>query len=95
MSPTTPRPESFGDFRFSEETLADLLSALRARAASHPDNPGLVALWPDLREHRMAGACAELRRRGHPVKPVSIAGWGAEKAHTGWALLAPAEGPPS
>jgi hypothetical protein len=30
--------------RFSEQTLADLLNALRARAVSRPDNPGLVAV---------------------------------------------------
>jgi hypothetical protein len=86
MSRTAPSPDSLADFRFSEATLADLLSALRARAASHPDNPGLVALWPTLREHRMAAACGELRRRGYPVEPVSIAGWGSGKARGGWAL---------
>jgi hypothetical protein len=86
MSLTAAEAGSFADFRFSEQTLGELLSALRARAASHPDNPGLVALWPGLREHRMAAACGELRRRGYPVEPVSIAGWGSGKARGGWAL---------
>jgi hypothetical protein len=89
MSPTAAEAGSFADFRFSEQTLADLLAALRARAASHPDNPGLIAVWPALREHRMAGACGELRRRGYPVEPVSIAGWGSGKGHSGWALPGP------
>lgn len=86
MSPTAAGAAPFADFRFSEQTLETLLAALRARAASHPDNPGLVAVWPELREHRMAGACGELRRRGYPVEPVSIAGWGSEKGRSGWAL---------
>ncbi len=87
MSPTrTTRAESFADLRFSEQALADLLAALRARAASHPDNPGLIACWPAVREHRMAGACSELLRRGHPVQRVSIVGWESDKARDGWAL---------
>jgi len=56
---------------FSEAALAELLRALRARSSSHPDDPGLVASWPAVREDRMAAACAELRRRGHPVQRVS------------------------
>jgi hypothetical protein len=89
MSPTaTARAESFADFRFSEQTLADLLGALRARAASHPDNPGLVACWPAVPEHRMARACSELVRLGYPVGRVSIAGWERRKAREGWALTA-------
>jgi len=28
---------------FSDETLKGLLAALHSRAASHPDNPGLIA----------------------------------------------------
>jgi hypothetical protein len=86
MSPTPARADHLADFRFAEETLADLLSALRARAMSHPDNPGLVALWPALREHRMAAACGELRRRGYPVEPVSITAWGSDRTRGGWAL---------
>ena len=72
--------------RFSQQTLADLLSALRARAVSHPDNPGLVAFWPGVEERRMAAACAELVRRGYPVQRVSIAGWQGGKSRSGWAL---------
>jgi hypothetical protein len=77
--------------RFSEQTLADLLSALRARAASRPDNPGLVACWPGVDERRMGAACAELVRLGYPVQRVTIAGWQGGKARSGWALgdLAP------
>jgi hypothetical protein len=87
MHPSAPTAaDSFADFRFSEQTLADLLQALRDRAASHPDNPGIIASWPAVREHRMAAACAELRRRGHLVQPVSIAGWASEKTRSGWAL---------
>jgi hypothetical protein len=82
----TMEVESFADFRFSEQALADLLGALRARAATHPDNPGLVACWPAVREHRMASACSELLRRGHPVQRVPIVGWASGKARDGWAL---------
>jgi hypothetical protein len=56
---------------FSEAALTELLRALRARSASRPDDPGLVASWPAVREDRMAAACAELQRRGHPVHRVS------------------------
>ena len=74
--------------RFSEQTLTDLVSALRARAISHPDNPGLIAFWPAVPEQRMAAACAELVRLGHPVQPVLIAGWQGGKSRSGWALAA-------
>ena len=76
----TPSP------RFSEQTLADLLNALRARAVSRPDNPGLVAFWPGVDERRMPAACAELVRLGYPVQRVTIAGWQSGKSRTGWAL---------
>ena len=71
---------------FSEQTLEDLLGALRVRAASHPDNPGLIAYWPAVNEKRMAAACSQLVRLGHPVRRVPIAVWGSEKARNGWAL---------
>jgi hypothetical protein len=72
--------------RFGEQTLADLLSALRARAVTHPDNPGLIAFWPAVQERRMAAACAELVRLGYPVQRVTIAGWQGGKSRSGWAL---------
>jgi hypothetical protein len=72
--------------RFSEQTLTDLLRALRARAVSHPDNPGLIAFWPTVDERRMAAACAELVRLGYPVQRVLIAGWQGGKSRSGWAL---------
>jgi hypothetical protein len=56
---------------FSETTLTELLRALRDRTSHHPDNPGLVAFWPGVREDRMAAACSELLGRGHPVFRVS------------------------
>ena len=71
---------------FSAQTLEDLLTALQARAASHPDNPGLIAYWPAVNEKRMAAACTELVRLGHPFQRVPIAVWGSEKARSGWAL---------
>jgi hypothetical protein len=55
---------------FSDAALTELLRALRARSASRPDDPGLVASWPAVREDRMAAARTELRRRGHPVHRV-------------------------
>lgn len=88
MSPrATTRSEFFlSDSRYSEQTLVDLVHALRARAASHPDNPGLIAFWPAVPEHRMAGACTALVRLGYPVKQVSIGGWDGVKTRDGWAL---------
>jgi hypothetical protein len=86
MNAATQSPSFSGGNRFSEQTLEDLLGALRARAASHPDNPGLIAYWPAVHEKRMAAACTELVRLGHPVQRVSIAVWGSEKARNGWAL---------
>jgi hypothetical protein len=83
---STKRADFFADLRFNERELSDLLRALRARAASHPDNPGLIACWPVLPEHRMAAACRELVRHGHPVEPVSVAGWESEKTRAGWAF---------
>lgn len=74
------------DFRFSEQALAGLLGALRARAASHPENPGLIACWPAVPEHRMDGACTELIRLGYPVERVSVDGWDGTKTRDGWAL---------
>jgi hypothetical protein len=72
--------------RFSEQTLDDLLGALRARAVSRPDNPGLIAFWPAVDERRMAAACTELVRLGYPVQRVTIAGWQGGKSRSGWAL---------
>jgi hypothetical protein len=76
----------FADARFSEQDLVDLLGALRARAASHPDNPGLIACWPAVPERQMAAGCRELLRRGHPIRSVSIAGWTPGRRRNGWAL---------
>jgi hypothetical protein len=55
---------------FSEAALAELLRALRVRSATRPENPGLVASFPAVREDRMAAACTELQRRGHAVQRV-------------------------
>jgi hypothetical protein len=85
-SRATSGTDFLGDFRFSEQALVDLLGALRARAASHPDNPGLIAHWPAVTEHRMAGACTELIRLGYPVERVSVDNWDGAKARDGWAL---------
>ena len=73
---------------FSEETLSVLLRALQARSSGHPDNPGLVASWPGVRETDMDRACTELKRRGHPVFRASIAG----RTRDGWAIRNMREG---
>jgi len=88
MSPrATSRADFFAaDLRFSERALGDLLDALRSRAVSHPDNPGLIACWPAVPENRMANACAELIRLGYPVARVSVGGWDGAKTRDGWAL---------
>ena len=67
---------------FSEETLTELLRALRARTSRHPDNPGLVASWPGVRETGMDAACTELVGRGYPLFRVGIPGRGSD----GWAI---------
>jgi hypothetical protein len=77
------------DHRFSDAVLSGLLSALRARAESDPDNPGLVAWWPAVPAGRMAAACNLLVRRGHPVQAVTVASWNRERTRNGWALCAP------
>jgi hypothetical protein len=77
------------DHRFSEEELVGLLSALRARAEAHPDNPGLVACWPAVPADRMAAACGLLARRGHSVQPVTVALWDRERTRDGWTLGTP------
>jgi hypothetical protein len=78
---------------FSETTLTELLRALRARTSRHPDNAGLIASWPGVREDRMAAACAELLNRGHPVFRVSIPSAGPGRTREGWAVRATAEEP--
>jgi hypothetical protein len=74
---------------FSEKTLTELLRALRARTSGHPENPGLVASWPGVRESRMDAACAELAERGHPVFRTAIAG----RSRDGWAIRSEVEAP--
>ena len=71
---------------FSDEVLIGLLRALRARSASHPDNPWLVAFWPGVREEQMAAACGELIRRGHPITSVPLAGLRRGVARCGWTV---------
>jgi hypothetical protein len=71
---------------FSDTTLTELLRALRARTARHPDNPGLIASWPGVRESRMAVACTELVNRGHPVFRVAIPTDRPGKTREGWAV---------
>jgi hypothetical protein len=78
---------------FSEATLEELLRALRARTSTHPDNPGLIASWPRVREDRMAAACAVLVNRGHPLFKVSIPTAKPGRTRDGWALRAETDDP--
>ena len=71
---------------FSEDELTELLRALRARASASPENPGLIASWPGVREDQMSAACAELLRRGHRVFRVSIPRANCGISRDGWAL---------
>jgi len=71
---------------FSDAALAELLRALRARSASRPDDPGLIASWPAVREDRMAAACTELRRRGHPVHRMPDTSASPGGTGNGWAV---------
>jgi hypothetical protein len=84
-----PAAHPVADHRFSEEELAGLLSALQARAQTHPDNPGLVACWPAVPAERMAVACGLLASRGHSVQPVTVALWDRERTREGWTLGTP------
>ena len=83
-TPVTRRPSPTGR-EFSADTIGELLRALRARAADHPESPGLIASWPDVPAERMPAACAELRRQGHPVREVAIMG-SQDKVRRGWAV---------
>ena len=74
---------------FSDAALTELLRALRARSASRPGGPGLIASLPAVRQDRMPAACAELVRRGHPVQRVS-AGPGIPES---WIIGVPNKGP--
>jgi DNA-binding transcriptional regulator YbjK len=77
--PTTPQ-------EFSEDELTELLRALYARASASPENPGLIASWPGVREDQMSAACAELLRRGHRVFRLSIPRAKSGSSRDGWAL---------
>jgi hypothetical protein len=92
-SPATGRARPDQHPEFSEQALAALLAALRARTSHHPDNPGLIACWPGVREARMAAACGELRRRGHPVFRVSIPGVKPGTTRHSWAVAAATDEP--
>ena len=80
-------------YELSDTALTELLRALRARTSHHPDNPGLIASWPRVREDCMAVACAALLGREHPEFRVSnpCAEFGRTRA--GWAIDARTEGP--
>lgn len=53
--------------------------------AGFPHNLGLIAGRPAVREHRMAAACSELRRRGYPVQSAAIAGRQPDRTPSAWA----------
>ncbi|MDA0163261.1 ATP-binding protein [Solirubrobacter ginsenosidimutans] len=76
---------------FSAATMDELLRALRARALEHPESPGLVASWPGVIAERMPAACAELRRRGHPVREVALAPEGTDSRRR-WTVDGAGEG---
>jgi hypothetical protein len=89
-TPLAPGPvmlDSTTQHHFSEETLTELLRALRARTSRHPSNPGIVASWPGVRETLMDAACGELAARGHPVFRVAIPG----RSRDGWAIRSTTE----
>ena len=74
------------DHDFSDDTLRKLLRALRARSASHPESPGLIASGPGMNADRMAAACGELRRRGHAISRVLIPSSVPGRSHIGWSV---------
>jgi hypothetical protein len=78
---------------FSEQTLTQLLEALHARTAGHPDNPGLIACWPRIPESRMAAACAVLHGRGHPVFQTTVTSAVSGTSRRGWTIAATTDQP--
>ena len=78
---------------FSDDTLRTLLRALRARSASHPESPGLIASWPAVNAEGMAAACGELRRRGHAISRILIPSAVPGKSHIGWSVGEPDDEP--
>jgi hypothetical protein len=80
-----PRDHPAARREFSEETLSELLRALHARTATHPDTPGLIASWPGVPEHRMPAACGTLRLRGHAIRRITITD-ARGTPRGGWAL---------
>jgi hypothetical protein len=79
--------------RFSDEVLIELLRALRARSASHPERPWLVACWPGVQEEQMAAACGELIRRGHAITSIPLTGRWRGAARSGWAVTTDGRSP--
>jgi hypothetical protein len=74
---------------FSDDTLSTLLRALRARSASHPESPGLIASWPAVNQASMAAACGELRSRGHAISRILIPSAVPGRSHIGWSVGTP------
>jgi hypothetical protein len=77
--------------RFSDDVLIGLLRALRARNASYPDSPWLIAYWPGIPEEQMAAACGELVRRGHAIRSIVLADRRLGTARNGWTVAAQAD----
>jgi hypothetical protein len=82
-----------GRNEFSEASLAELVRALYKRAQEHPTSPGLIASWPAIREDRMAAACSELIRLGHPLFRVAVGGEDSRPSRMGWAIRAETDQP--
>jgi hypothetical protein len=83
------------DYRFSDDDLAGLLTALHARAKADPGNPGLIACWPAVPAELMAAACGLLARRGHAVRRVTVTLWDRERTRDGWTVGSLADAAPS
>jgi hypothetical protein len=82
-----------GRNEFSEASLSELVRALYKRAEEHPTSPGLIASWPAIREERMAAACSELIRLGHPLFRVVVDGERSRPSRIAWAIRAETDQP--
>ncbi|WP_028063089.1 hypothetical protein [Solirubrobacter soli] len=82
-----------GRNEFSEAALSELVRALYKRAEEHPTSPGLIASWPAIREERMAAACAELIRLGHPLFQIEVADESSRRSRIAWAIRAETDQP--